>query len=116
MSKNGDCTGPCTENESATSTIDKTKFMPRWHVILHNTDTHTIEFVVQLIMVVFKKNIDDAFDLTMKIHKEGLCIAETTHKERAELLRELVEGYGVDPNMKGAKVTLPCTIEEAPGD
>jgi ATP-dependent Clp protease adaptor protein ClpS len=93
---------------------DKVQHMPQWHVLLHNTDFHTVEWVVKLIMVVFNKNFDEAFELTKKIHFEGQCIVVTTHKERAEMLKDLVKGYGCDPDAtKGPKVPLPCSIEPA---
>jgi ATP-dependent Clp protease adaptor protein ClpS len=94
-----------------TKTSEKVKHMPLWHVILHNTDFHTVEFVVKLIMTVFKHDFEKAKLLTIKIHEEGACIVETTHKERAEMLQELVKGFGADPMMKGKKFPLPCTIE-----
>jgi ATP-dependent Clp protease adaptor protein ClpS len=96
-----------------TKTTTKVTHLPMWNVILHNTDFHTVEFVVKLIMTVFKHDYDKALMLTSKIHHEGCAIAETTHKERAEMLKELVDGYGADPYMKGKKFSLPCTIEPA---
>lgn len=97
-----------------TETTQKTDFLKQWHVILLNTDDHTFEFVVALIMTVFSKNYDEAFALTMKIHKEGQCIATTTHKERAELYKETVEAFGADELMKKNPRPLPCVIEPAP--
>lgn len=102
---------PVVENE--TSTDQKTAHLPRWHVILLNTDDHTVEFVVSLIMTIFNKNFDEAFALTMEIHEKDSCIATTTHKERAELYKEQVHAYGADPNMKQNHRPLPCVIELA---
>jgi ATP-dependent Clp protease adaptor protein ClpS len=114
------CDGGCWDSGSGTKldeqTDQKVKFMPRWHVILLNTDVHTFEYVITLIMDIFKKDADEAVNCTLKIHKEGQCIVETTHKERAEMLKEQVETYGADPNMKGEPHTLPCVIEPVPED
>lgn len=103
----------CLDTELQEKTDQKVKFMPRWNVILLNTDVHTFEFVIGLIMEVFKKDFDEAVVFTVKIHKEGRCIVETTHKEKAEFLKEQVDCYGADPNMKGDAHSLPCEIEPA---
>jgi ATP-dependent Clp protease adaptor protein ClpS len=89
----------------------KVSHLKMWHVILMNTDHHTFEFVVKLLMTIFNKDFDEACALTQAIHKQGQAICETTHKERAELLQEKVKGYGADPNMKGKPYPLPCFIE-----
>jgi ATP-dependent Clp protease adaptor protein ClpS len=89
------------------------KHMPVWKVILLNTDHHTFEWVVTLIMTIFNKNFDEAYELTMSIHKEGQCVAAVCHKEKAEMYIELVRGYGLDPNSTGPHESLPCVIEPA---
>lgn len=95
-----------------TSTKNTVKHLPRWIVVLHNTDHHTFNFVIALIMTVFNKDMDEAHKLTMEIHEKGRCIATTTHKEKAEMYVELVKGYGADPDSRGPQVPLPCTMEQ----
>jgi ATP-dependent Clp protease adaptor protein ClpS len=94
-----------------TSTSTAVKNMPRWNVVLLNTQHHTFEWVVVLIMNVFDKNQDEAYAMTMQIHKQGRCIALTTHKERAELYKQKVHDFGADPGAKGPVEPLPCDIE-----
>ena len=89
------------------------KHLPLWNVILLNTDHHTFEWVVTLIMTIFNKNFDEAYAMTIQIHKEGQSIAATTHKEKAEMYVELVKGFGLDPNSKGPHEPLPCVMEPA---
>jgi ATP-dependent Clp protease adaptor protein ClpS len=103
------------ETIEQTATDTTVTHMPRWNVILLNTDHHTFEWVVMLIMNVFNKDFDEAFNLTMSIHKEGLCIAATCHKEKAEMYYDLVHGYGADPDSKGPVESLPCRIEPVDG-
>jgi ATP-dependent Clp protease adaptor protein ClpS len=97
------------ETIQETSTV--VKHMPLWHVILLNTDHHTVEWVITLIMTIFNKNYDEAYALTLQIHEKGQCIAATTHKEKAEMYQELVHGHGADPNSNGPQEPLPCVIE-----
>lgn len=46
-------------------------------VIMHNDDYTSTEFVVDLLSKVFKKNITDATNIMMEIHKGGSCVVET---------------------------------------
>jgi ATP-dependent Clp protease adaptor protein ClpS len=102
---------PVVENE--TSTDQKTDFLKQWHVVLLNTDDHTFEFVVTLIMTVFNKDADEAYAHTIQIHKEGRSILATTHRERAELYKEQVHAFGADEMMKKNPRPLPCELEPA---
>ena len=46
----------------------------------------------------------------------GRAVVYTTHKEKAELKRDQVLGYGPDPRMAISKGPLGCYIEPAPTD
>lgn len=56
----------------------------RWKVILLNDDTTPIEFVVSLLVEVFKHTVDSAKDITMQIHEQGAGIAGVYSFEIAE--------------------------------
>jgi len=47
----------------------------RWKVLLLNDDYSTMEFVVEILMQVFKKNQDQAMQIMLEVHKngKGLC-------------------------------------------
>jgi ATP-dependent Clp protease adaptor protein ClpS len=74
---------PKIEYEIEESIILKTLKMYR--VLLLNDDYTSMEFVIQVLMVIFHKNEQEAYEIMMKVHKEGkgLCgiytyeIAET---------------------------------------
>ena len=94
-----------------------TKTAPMWHVILLNDEEHTYQYVIALIQEVFKKEQEEAFQLTFKIDKEGQAICVTCSKERAELYQEQVKSWGVDPlmifNGKMSTGSIACVIEPA---
>ena len=56
----------------------------RWKVILLNDDTTPIEFVISLLVEVFKHTADSAKDITMQIHETGSGIAGVYSFEIAE--------------------------------
>ncbi|MDR3016682.1 MAG: ATP-dependent Clp protease adaptor ClpS [Delftia acidovorans] len=78
-----------------------------YRVLLHNDDYTTMEFVVIILMEVFRKTGDEATVIMLAIHKRGLgqCgvypleIAETKVSEVHRRARE-------------ANFPLRCTIEE----
>lgn len=55
-----------------------------WRVIFHNDDKTTMEFVIFLLVKVFHKSTEEAFDLTMQVHNEGAAIAGIYTHEVAE--------------------------------
>lgn len=55
-----------------------------FNVILHNDDETTMEFVVFVLVTIFRKSNDDAETLMMKVHNEGSAVAGTYYKDIAE--------------------------------
>lgn len=69
-----------------TQTAEKTKikFPSQYQVVLHNDDKTTFEFVVELLVDVFNKSIEEAVGLTMKVHHEDSAVAGIYSLEVAE--------------------------------
>ncbi len=105
-----------TAPKSATGTTVETRRQPPYHVIIVNDEEHTFDYVIELLTALFAHPLDTAKALTWKIHNTGRAIVYTTHREKAELKREQVLGYGPDPRMSISKGPLECYIEPAPMD
>jgi ATP-dependent Clp protease adaptor protein ClpS len=60
-----------TNSETAVQTRQKFKTPNKWRVIMHNDDFTPIEFVVELIHVVFDKPLEEAIILASIIHGSG---------------------------------------------
>ena len=58
-------------------TDTKIKEPKRYHVIMHNDDFTTMDFVVEVLEVVFHKNGEEAERLMMLVHKSGKAIIGT---------------------------------------
>jgi ATP-dependent Clp protease adaptor protein ClpS len=94
----------------------ETKRQPPYNVIILNDEEHTFLYVIELLMKLFGHPQGTSFELTLKIHNTGRAVVYTTHKEKAELKRDQVLGYGPDPRMAISKGPLGCYIEPAPTD
>ena len=62
----------------------------RWKVIILNDDHTPIDFVIALLVDVFRHNIDSATTITMQIHETGSGIAGFYEFEIAEV--KAIEG------------------------
>jgi ATP-dependent Clp protease adaptor protein ClpS len=66
-------------------TIDTVTLEPgKYKVVLYNDDKTPIEFVIALLMKVFKHSEESAAEITMKVHHEGSGVAGVYSYEIAE--------------------------------
>ncbi len=69
---------------------DSTRLAPRWKVILHNDEVTTFDFVIDLLITLFRKPHVEAARLTYEVHRSGSALVVVTSFERAELYLEQV--------------------------
>jgi ATP-dependent Clp protease adaptor protein ClpS len=105
-----------TTPKSRTDVETRTRRQPPYHVVILNDEEHSFEYVIELLTKLFGHPLATAEELTLRIHHTGRAIVLTTHREKAELKREQVLGYGPDPRMSISKGPLGCYIEPAPSD
>jgi ATP-dependent Clp protease adaptor protein ClpS len=72
------------EAPEAETAKPKLKEPGRFAVLLHNDDFTTMEFVILVLQKFFKKNHDEAYAITMKVHHEGRGVAGIFSSEIAE--------------------------------
>ena len=89
--------------------------LPPYNVVLLNDDHHTYEYVIEMLGKIFGYDRDKAFKLAEEVDAKGRVILLTTHKERAELKRDQVIGYGPDFRMDTSKGSMSAVIEPAEG-
>lgn len=98
-----------------TNTDTEDKLTPRWQVILVNDEEHSYEFVIALIQEVFKKDFEEAFQLTKSVDMSGSAVITVCSKERAELYQQQVHAWGADPSMiltgRASTGPIQCSIE-----
>jgi ATP-dependent Clp protease adaptor protein ClpS len=92
-----------------------TKREPNFHVVIWNDNEHSPQYVIDMLVNLFKHPFAKAYDITWKIDHLGKGIACTCHHELAELRRDQILNYGADPHIPDAKpISMLATLEPAP--
>jgi ATP-dependent Clp protease adaptor protein ClpS len=87
---------PNQQDDTITDIDEETAEPPNFKVLLHNDDYTPRAFVVEILLAVFNKLLDDATRLMWHVHKNGIgvCgiypfeVAETKISQATELARE----------------------------
>lgn len=98
-------TGP--ERGIATKIREATKKPSMYRVILMNDDYTPMEFVVEVLMGIFKKNQEQAYSVMMSVHKNGLGVCGIYTFEVAE-----TKVAQVMDAAKRSQHPLQCTLEK----
>ena len=81
---------------------------PMYKVLLHNDDYTTMEFVVHILMYVFHKPMEQATQIMMHVHKQGVGLCGVFTYEVAETKVETVTRLARENGHP-----LKCTMEKA---
>ncbi len=92
---------------------DKTKILPPYHVILHNDDDHTFDYVIHMMQRLFGHPVERGKQIATTVHEKGRVIVDTTSKERAELKRDQIHAFGPDPLLSRCQGSMSASIEPA---
>lgn len=84
-----------------------TKEPPLFKVLLHNDDYTTMEFVVSILENVFNKTSQEAMQIMLHVHNDGIGIAGLYTKEICETKITIVHGLA-----KKNEFPLRCSMEK----
>jgi ATP-dependent Clp protease adaptor protein ClpS len=79
----------------------------RYKVLLHNDDYTTMDFVVQILVGVFHKNENEATQIMLNVHNNGVGVCGEYTAEVAELKVSLVHRLA-----RESGYPLKCSMEE----
>ena len=88
----------------------------QWHVVLIDDDEHSYEYVIIMMMKLFRMEPERAFKIAQAVDAAGRAVCVTTHREHAELKREQVLGFGADPLIASCAGPMTCVLEPAQFD
>ncbi len=95
-----------TEESVLSESSEKTDEPPLYRVMLLNDDYTTMEFVVQVLMLVFKKSLEDATRIMLNVHRKGSGLCGVYPYEVAETKVETVHALARDHEFP-----LKCIME-----
>src|SRR6476619_5166209 len=90
---------PSLKSKEKEKTDEKVKKQPPYHVILHNDDDHSFEYVIAMLQQLFGHPPEKGYQMAVEVHTRGRVIVDTTSKERAELKRDQIHAFGADPSI-----------------
>lgn len=79
----------------------------RYKVIFHNDDYTTMEFVIEVLKVFFRKTDAEAVHIMLTVHKTGAAVAGVYTRDVAETKAEEVMSYARDNGMPLLLTTEP---------
>ena len=85
-----------------------TRTCPMYKVIMHDDSVTSMEFVTQILVMIFNREINDAVQIMLEIHNTGSGLAGVYAMEHAELKVEQTHSLA-----RTAKFPLTCSIEPA---
>ncbi|MFQ5638255.1 MAG: ATP-dependent Clp protease adaptor ClpS [bacterium] len=107
-------TAPDIKTEKRKKKRHKPILIPRYHVILLDDDDHTYDYVIEMLMQIFRHSQATAFRMACEVDSAGRVIVDTTTKERAELKRDQIHAYGPDWRLPHSQGSMSAIIELAP--
>lgn len=96
-------------HEEETVTIQ----LPQYHVILLDDDAHSYEYVIEMLGDIFGHSQSRAYEMACEVDASGRVIVDTTNKERAELRKRQIHGYGADWRIPHSKGSMSAIVEPA---
>lgn len=111
MAKSTDKSGCAVTRKAKTN---KPKNLPPFHVILLDDDDHTHEYVAEMLLKLFGYDATKGMTLAKEVDEAGRAVVFTSHRELAELKREMIHGYGADVRVATCKGSMSALVEAAP--
>ena len=99
---------PGTIEETEVENTTRVQKIPPYKVIFLNDDVTTMDFVVHVLITLFKKDSSAAVRLMLEVHHRGSAVVDTLPLEEAELRQHQVHHAA-----RSAGFPLRCVIEPA---
>lgn len=85
-------------------TVQQTRLMPMYRVLLHNDDVNDMEHVVYSLHCVFGCPMQEAISIMLEAHTAGVALCRVEPLERAELHMEQLQSYGLSATIEPEEV------------
>ena len=102
-----DYNNPETKGDVITETRDDVTEPSMYRVLLLNDDYTTMEFVVEILMLVFSKSVEEATQIMLNVHRIGVGLCGVYTYEVAETKVDTVHALA-----KERDFPLKCSMEK----
>jgi ATP-dependent Clp protease adaptor protein ClpS len=97
--------------EPKKDTDRKKREVPKYNVLLWDSDAHSYEYVERMLKELFGHTKEQCHIMAETVDTQGKVIVFTTTQEHAELKRDQIIAYGKDDLIKNCKGSMHSTIE-----
>ncbi|MEW6753228.1 MAG: ATP-dependent Clp protease adaptor ClpS [Candidatus Latescibacterota bacterium] len=104
---------PGTRQEAGEATRELTQLIPRYHVVLLDDQEHTYDYVVEMLVRLFRHTPQAAFRMACEVDRDGRSVVFTTNREQAEHRRSQIMAYGPDPRLPHSRGSMGALVEPA---
>jgi ATP-dependent Clp protease adaptor protein ClpS len=94
---------------------EQDQLTPLWNVVLLDDDEHTYDYVIEMLVKLFFKTVQEAYHHAVEVDTAGRTVLLTCEREAAEFARDQVHGYGKDWRMPKCKGSMSAVLEPAAG-
>ncbi len=98
---------PEIEEEVDSEIRDDVREPPMYRVLLHNDDYTTMDFVVEILMLIFNKSPEEAVNIMLNVHRKGMGLCGVYTYEVSETKIETVHAIAREQGFP-----LKCTMEK----
>ena len=92
---------------------DQGSLEPLWHVVLLDDDDHTYDYVIEMLVKLFFKTLQEAYRHAIEVDTTGRTIVLTCERSAAEFARDQIQSYGADPRLPRSKGSMTAILEPA---
>jgi len=87
--------------------------LPMYNVVLMNDEEHSHDYVVEMLHAIFAYPVETGFQLADEVDRRGRVVVFTGHREHAELKKEQIDEYGIDPRIEECEGSMTAVVEPA---
>ena len=82
-------------------------------MVLFDDDDHSYEYVIFMLKALFEHPPEKGYKMAKEVDTKGRVVVATTHLEEAELKRDQILAFGLDPLIPRCKGSMSATVEPA---
>ena len=102
-----------TITETAKEEKSSAQTQPLYHAIILNDEDHTYDYVVEMLVKIFKMSDAEAFSHAVEVDTKGTTILLTCELSKAELKRDQIHSYGPDWRLPRSMGSMAAIVEPA---